>query len=435
MDKVFTGFGFGPIMSGLFLYEAYRSGNFKRFVVADVDNELVSKVRENGGYYNINVAGKNGIRHERIGKIEIYNLLNSSGRDSITRAVGESDEICTALPSVGFYDRGDASGVAGLTAEGLLLKRGVKSTVIYTAENNNHAAEIFKEILRQKLERESNGTKILSGVQCLNTVIGKMSGVIRDPAVIDELDLERIVPGIERAVLVEEFNHILISRINLPGFTRGISVFYEKDNLLPFEEAKLYGHNAIHALIAYLADLKGYVNIAEAGNDAWIMRTAHDAFIKESGEALIKKYGSTGDPLFTKNGYTEYAEDLLERMVNRFLNDQVERVGRDRPRKLGIEDRIYGTMILSLLYGITPYNMALGAASGIISMIRRNDFGPHNDLKLPESPGDLSFNDMVSILDHLWGRIPEENVAFNYKNELIDLTWDGYRKLKDKRLI
>ncbi|NOY09002.1 MAG: hypothetical protein GXP33_09185, partial [Spirochaetes bacterium] len=417
-------------------YEAYRSGNFKRFVVADVDNELVSKVRENGGYYNINVAGKNGIKHERIGKIEIYNPLDSYGRNCIIRAAGESDEICTALPSVAFYDRGDASGVAGLTAEGLLLKGGVKSTIIYAAENNNHAAEIFKEILRKKLEGESNGgTKILSEVQCLNTVIGKMSGVIRDPAVIGELNLDRVVPGIDRAVLVEEFNRILISRINLPGFKRGISVFSEKDDLLPFEEAKLYGHNAVHALIAYLADLKGYVNIAEAGNDAWIMKTAHDAFIKESGEALIKKYGSTGDPLFTEEGFTNYAEDLLKRMVNRFLTDQVERVGRDRPRKLGIDDRIYGTMVLALMYGINPYNMALGAASGIVSMIRRKDPGPHNDLKLPESANDLSFNDIESILGSLWGRIPEKDTAFRYKNELINLTWDGYRRLKDKGLI
>ena len=122
-------------------------------------------------------------------------------------------------------------------------------------------------------------------------------------------------------------------------------------------------------------------------------------------------------------------------MVNRFLNDQVERVGRDRPRKLGIDDRIYGTMVLALMYGINPYNMASGAASGIVSMIRRNDFGPCNDLKLSESVGDLSFNDMVSILSRLWGRIPEEDAAFNYKNELINLTWDGYRKLKYKKLI
>ena len=31
----FVGFGFGAIQAGLFLYEAYRSGNFGRLVVAE----------------------------------------------------------------------------------------------------------------------------------------------------------------------------------------------------------------------------------------------------------------------------------------------------------------------------------------------------------------------------------------------------------------
>jgi len=49
--------------------------------------------------------------------------------------------------------------------------------------------------------------------------------------------------------LVEAFNRILISKTSFGdtlatrGFHRGIEVFEEKPDLLPFEEAKLYGHN------------------------------------------------------------------------------------------------------------------------------------------------------------------------------------------------
>ena len=39
----------------------------------------------------------------------------------------------------------------------------------------------------------------------------------------------------------------------MPDFKRGITVFDEKGTLQPFEEAKLYGHNAAHALMGYLA--------------------------------------------------------------------------------------------------------------------------------------------------------------------------------------
>ncbi len=54
--KTFVGFGFGPIQSALFLYEAYCSGNFDRYVVAEVDAALVGAVRAAGGRYAINIA-------------------------------------------------------------------------------------------------------------------------------------------------------------------------------------------------------------------------------------------------------------------------------------------------------------------------------------------------------------------------------------------
>jgi len=34
--RTFVGFGFGPIQAGLFLYEAFLSGAFRRLVVAGV---------------------------------------------------------------------------------------------------------------------------------------------------------------------------------------------------------------------------------------------------------------------------------------------------------------------------------------------------------------------------------------------------------------
>ncbi len=86
------------------------------------------------------------------------------------------------------------------------------------------------------------------------------------------MGLARLTPVTDRAILVEEFNRILVTRVNLPGFRRGIEVFVEKDDLLPFEEAKLYGHNAIHALIGYLADLEGLATMAEAGANSRIMQ-------------------------------------------------------------------------------------------------------------------------------------------------------------------
>jgi len=370
--KTFAGFGFGPIQSALFLYEASRSGNFSRFAVVDVDRELIEAVRKAGGRYTVNVARQDRIDRAVVEGVELFDARDPAEAREFVEAVSRSDEMCTALPSVAVYAAGGEASVAALLAAGLSARAGSPRegmpTVVYTAENHNHAAEILAEGLEGRVPQG-----VWGNVQFLNTVIGKMSGVITDPHTIERLGLAPLAPGFERAVLVEEFNRILVSRVTLAGYRRGIEVFAEKDDLLPFEEAKLYGHNAIHALIGYLADLRGYATIAEAGADRWIMDRALRAFVEESGAALIRRHASLGDPLFTLKGYAEYAEDLLRRMTNPHLNDQVERVGRDHARKLGIEDRLYGTMILALEQGVEPHNLALGAAAGIVSMIRRKD--------------------------------------------------------------
>jgi mannitol-1-phosphate 5-dehydrogenase len=170
-------------------------------------------------------------------------------------------------------------------------------------------------------------------------------------------------------VLVEEFNRILISRVSLAGYRRGIEIFEEKEDLLPFEEAKLYGHNAIHALIGYLAALRGMTLMSEASSDRFIMDTARKAFIEETGAALIKRNATLGDRLFTASGFGEYAEDLLDRMVRPTLNDLVVRICRDPARKLAYDDRIIGAMRLALEYGITPRNLATGAAAAVFSLL------------------------------------------------------------------
>jgi mannitol-1-phosphate 5-dehydrogenase len=258
---------------------------------------------------------------------------------------------------VSFYGSGGDASIAALLAGSVGPEA---PRILYTAENNNFAAETLEEALLERAPRER-----LSTLQILNTVIGKMSGVISSAEEMRRLGLAPLVPGFDRCVLVEEFNRILISRIAIPGFRRGIRVFEEKDDLLPFEEAKLYGHNAIHALLGYLARLRGYAAISEIRGDAELRGIGRRAFLEESGAALIRRHGGTGDPLFTEPGFAAYADDLLERMTNPYLLDSVERIIRDPVRKLGWSDRLFGTMRVALEQGIEPRLMALGAAAAI----------------------------------------------------------------------
>jgi mannitol-1-phosphate 5-dehydrogenase len=401
----FVGFGFGPIQTGLMLLEAAESGRFGRFVVAEVDQGLVDAVRAAGSRASVNVAGRTGIRTRELRNIELYNPRVPADREHIVSAIADSSEMATAVPSVKIYGAGGEASIAAMIAAGA---RPGRQRILYTAENNNYAAEA----LQAEVEKLAPGG-IPADLQILNTVIGKMSGVISSADEMRRLGLAPLVPGFEKCVLVEEFNRILITRITLPGFTRGIGVFEERDDLLPFEEAKLFGHNAIHALLGYLARLRGYEAMSRIGSDKALLSLGRDAFLNESGAGLMHKHSGTGDPLFSYPGFTAYAEDLLERMVNPYLFDRVDRIIRDPRRKLGWSDRLFGTMRLAMDNGVEPRGMALGAAAAVDRLLAEE--------KLQASPREL--------LTGLWGA----EAAGSEREECLDLVEMAAERLEDWR--
>ncbi len=371
-SKIFVGFGFGAIQAGLFLYEAHRSGNFGRLVVAEVMPDVVAMLRQAGGIYAVNVAHPDRVEHARVGPVAIEQPGEAADRERLIAAIAAAEEIGTAIPSVAYYVSAGPGSLHRVLASGLRRKaaQGGPRAVVYAAENHNHAAELLETAVMAEVP-EDEREAVANHVRFLNTVIGKMSGVLIDPAEIAEQGLEPVAAGSDRAFLVEEFNRILITRIRFDApFQRGIDVFAEKDDLLPFEEAKLYGHNATHALAAYLAALRGLPLIADLRHTAGAMDFLRAAFIDESGAALIRKNAGI-DPLFTPMGYAAYADDLLERMTNPYLHDLVERVGRDPQRKLGWDDRLIGTMRVALAQGITPWRYATGAAAAAAVLDRR----------------------------------------------------------------
>ncbi len=390
--KRFVGFGFGAIQSGLMLYEAMASGNFESYVLAEVDQEIVDNIRRNGNKAVVNIARSDRIDQATLEGLEIYNPTIAADRDQLARAVNRADEMATAIPSVGLYCAGGESSIAALLAENVDPGR---DQVLYASENNNFAAELLRESL---LER--TGESRLKRLHLLNTVIGKMSGVIQDPSEMAELDLAPMTPDSDRAILVEEFNRILISRCHLTDCERGIRVLQEKHDLLPFEEAKLFGHNAIHALLGYLAHEKGYRAMSEIRNDGGLMDLGRRALLEECGRTIIKKHGAAvDDALFTEQGWAEYAEDLLMRMTNPFLHDRVARICRDPARNLGYGDRLFGTMRECLSQGITPRLLARGALAGIRYLIQER-VSP--GVQYSGSAHDPDESGIAAMLNELW---------------------------------
>ena len=370
--RTFVGFGFGPIQTGLFLSEAFASGAFGRLVVAEVVPELVAAVGEAGGRFSVNIAHHDHVETVEVGPVELVDPAAGASPRLLADAIAEADELATALPSVDYYSSAAPGSVHRLLAAGLREKarRDGPPAVVYAAENHNHAAEILEAHVLGEVPAAERAA-VAAKVRFVNTVIGKMSRLVGDPDDVREYALASITPGSGRALLVESFNRILISRIHFDAdFVRGITAFEEKDDLLPFEEAKLYGHNATHALGGYLGALAGIGQMADLPAVPGLVALMRAAFVEESGEALVRRHRGI-DPLFTPDGYTVYADDLLERMTNPYLRDTIDRVTRDTDRKLGWSDRFVGTMRLALENDVEPRRYALGAAAAVATLAPR----------------------------------------------------------------
>jgi mannitol-1-phosphate/altronate dehydrogenase len=417
--RTFTGFGLGAIQAGLFLYEAIASGNFYRLVVAEVLPEVVYRVRKNDGFLAVNIAYADHVEAVPVGPIEILNPSVEGDRQMLVEALSCSHEICTAVPATRYYSSAGPESLCHILAAGLQakVKHDGPPAVLYAAENHNHAAEILEELVLLEIPPADRET-LLGRVRFLNTVIGKMSGVVAGRSEIESLNLIPMTPESDRAFLVEAFNRILISRISFPKnpfapvFERGITTFIEKNDLLPFEEAKLFGHNATHAMAAYIGEMLGVCRIADIPSIPGLYGFLRRAFIEESGKALIHRYNGL-DPLFTPQGFADYADDLLSRMVNPWLTDTAERVGRDVERKLSWDDRLVGTLRLGLSEGVTPRCYALGTAAALVRF----------------DPGLLTqITDPADRLLALWGDSPREPAQESVVLELIRDALDHLRR-------
>jgi len=388
MERTFVGFGFGAIQGGLFLPEAHRSGNFSRLVVSEIDAEAVAALRAADGAYACNVATATGVETVLVEGVEILNPLDPADRPVLLQAIAEASELCTALPSFTLYDVGEAS-VATQLAEGFgrkLSDDSLPACVTYAAENDARAAARLSEAC---LGHHPDG--FADRVQFSETVIAKMCSVVTNPQRIADESLAPITPDFSRAFLVESFDQILVDQVTLPNFQRGLSAFVEKPDLDPFAITKFLGHNANHALLGYLAREEGLTYMHEAGQREDLMAFVREAFLNESGVGLRHRYAEIDDELFTEDGFAAYAADALERMVNPFLRDPVDRVTRDPARKLGWEDRLVGSMLTAAEAGITPRLLARGARIAL-------------DYLCKESGRD----DPAALLDELWQDAPAD---------------------------
>ncbi len=392
-----VGLGFGAIQSGLFVYEASRTRGYAPPLVVDVRADLVAGLRADDGWFRVNIARSDRVDIAEIGPVNVADSSVEAERESVIEAVATADEFASALPSVAFYRTDGPNSPHLLLAQGLRRRTRPDPLVVFCAENHRSAADLLEAAVLDAVPAAVREV-VRERARYVDTVIGKMSGVITDEAELRELGLATMTSALPSAFLVEEFDRILVSRVG-GRLHPGMPVLREVDDLAPFEDAKLLGHNATHALAGFLGVSLGLSVVAELREVDGAMAFLRAAFVEESGATLRSRWAGA-DELFTEAGYEAFADDLLERMVNPWLADTIERASRDPRRKLGWEDRLIGLIRLGLAEGVSTPRFAMGVAAGL-DVLREQDTTGGSDAQLLRTswPDGLPGDEVHQVLE------------------------------------
>jgi len=118
--------------------------------------DALSAVRRAGGYCCVNIAYHDRVEKNQIDSIEIEDPASTVGRQHLIAAIAEAEEIATAVPSVESYSSEGPASIHRILADGLCKKVELDGPrmVVYTAENNNRAAEILEKLVFSQVPQE-----------------------------------------------------------------------------------------------------------------------------------------------------------------------------------------------------------------------------------------------------------------------------------------
>ncbi len=326
-------FGAGNIGRGFIGAVLQDAGYFVTF--ADVNKELIAKLRSSNGYSLFELGEAQKETH-----YENFEVLDSTTDEAaLIAAIGRADVITASV------------GTNILPAIAPVISRGIQSRssdsplVIMACENAINATDILWSKILEPLER------LPKNIFFANTAV------------------DRIVPmqqaDSEPDVAAESFCEWVIDKSGLAGTDLKIPAATMVDDLQPFIERKLYTVNTAHLTIAYLGQRHGHDTIAESLRDPTV-RDVVARVMEETSMALVTKHD------FDSNEHAKYVHSTLLRLANPLLDDQVERVGRQPLRKLSRFERLIGPAALLAELGEEP-SALLEVVEASLDFLSQND--------------------------------------------------------------
>lgn len=339
MTQIAVHFGAGAIGRG-FLGQLYYESGYHTFFV-DVAETLLTRLRERGEY-PIDIVSEDGIRRTTIKNVS---AIHGGDRTAVADVLARASIASTAVGSQALPH------IAPALAAGILRRFSDPFAApldILICENIKDGESHMRHLVRSFLPSAFHGI-LEEKVGFVEASIGRMAPVMTP----DQLAEDPLL------VCVEPYCRLPVDRAGFRGPIPTIKNIYPAAPFAAYVEQKLFVHNLSHAAAAYLGHLKGYDFIWQAIRDDTI-RERVQAAACESCLALHRKYGMDAAAL------EEHRIDLIRRYHNRALGDQIARVGRDLPRKLGPNDRLIGAGRLCLEHGVVPDHIALATAAAIL---------------------------------------------------------------------
>lgn len=334
-------YGAGNIGKGFIGEIFYRSGYHTTFV--DVNKTTVDLLNKDGKY-PIFVTNDTEYLTEWV---EDVSAIDGTDREAVIDAIAECDIMATALGA------NILPIVAPVIAAAISKRRslGARPLNIFICENLIGSGAYLHGLVKPHIP-ESDLEYFENMIGFVSVCVGRTVPKTPD-AILAEYPLAACTePYCELPVDAEGFRPVGCEMPPLVGLVP----------FSPFEffiERKLLIHNMGHALIAYLAHLKGHRSITEAMYDAEIKYILTRALV-ESARALSKRHNAPLDDSL------EFVEELMIRFENKMLEDTPLRVGRDSKRKLSAGDRLVGAFNCVKEQGGIPAHIAVGIAAGYL---------------------------------------------------------------------
>lgn len=188
-------------------------------------------------------------------------------------------------------------------------------------------------ILKQKLNKKKNIFFGIPDVISSNTASNKIKKEFGEKSIITE----------DGICYVEKKLEVFFDK----------AIFLNKKDLYNQWICKLYLHNTVHCILAYLGHIVGHKYLHEIANLNFSKKILNQCF-SELSKLLLLKYKIDIKTI------RYYSKKEFSRFTNRLLFDPIDRVAREPFRKLKIDERLIGAANKCISFGIHPKTIAFG---------------------------------------------------------------------------